>query len=264
VDFPAQGTYTLSAWVNVGAANSGTHYDIISKHDRQYALKIHSSVNFEFFEFSGGWNGIRSPVETGVWKHVTGIANAGVYQLWVDGVAATETVFSENTGASGVGLTNLSIGKRGDNSTRFFNGTIDEVTISSVARSADWVRLSYQNQRAAQTLVSFTQPVSVKAGQDTRGMTLNAQVTGSGILFTLPSGMSSGGARLSIVDMWGRVIWSRTVSAAAASSSAHRIHWNGQVGGKAVSPGVYVARIVLFDGVGRSAQTLERKIPLTR
>ncbi len=35
----------------------------------------------------------------------------------------------------------------------WFNGEIDEVRISNVARSADWVRLGYENQKPVQTLV---------------------------------------------------------------------------------------------------------------
>jgi len=40
------------------------------------------------------------------------------------------------------------------------NGYVDEVVVSTVIRSADWIKLSYQNQQASQTLVSIctTQP----------------------------------------------------------------------------------------------------------
>lgn len=38
---------------------------------------------------------------------------------------------------------------------RYLNGSMDEVRISSVARSADWVRLEYENQRTGQSLVKF-------------------------------------------------------------------------------------------------------------
>ncbi|HAJ78298.1 MAG TPA: hypothetical protein DCO75_00880, partial [Fibrobacteres bacterium] len=38
----------------------------------------------------------------------------------------------------------------------YFNGIIDEVRISRVARSADWIKLCYQNQKTGQSLVVFT------------------------------------------------------------------------------------------------------------
>jgi hypothetical protein len=37
----------------------------------------------------------------------------------------------------------------------FFNGVIDEATVAHDARSADWVKLCYMNQRAADALVKF-------------------------------------------------------------------------------------------------------------
>ena len=37
----------------------------------------------------------------------------------------------------------------------FFPGTIDEVRISNVSRSADWTRLDYMNQRQNDALVVF-------------------------------------------------------------------------------------------------------------
>jgi hypothetical protein len=37
----------------------------------------------------------------------------------------------------------------------YFKGIIDEVQISSVARSAEWIRLSYRNQNRNDLLIYF-------------------------------------------------------------------------------------------------------------
>jgi hypothetical protein len=37
----------------------------------------------------------------------------------------------------------------------FFKGAIDEVRISNVSRSADWIKLEYMNQKANNALVEF-------------------------------------------------------------------------------------------------------------
>jgi hypothetical protein len=37
----------------------------------------------------------------------------------------------------------------------FFRGSIDEVRISSKARSNDWIRLCYMNQKAEDRLIQF-------------------------------------------------------------------------------------------------------------
>lgn len=41
----------------------------------------------------------------------------------------------------------------------FFRGRLDEARLSRVARSADWIKLAHANQKASQTLVSFTEPI---------------------------------------------------------------------------------------------------------
>jgi len=37
----------------------------------------------------------------------------------------------------------------------YFNGAIDEVVVSSVPRSGDWVKLSYMNQKQRDALVKW-------------------------------------------------------------------------------------------------------------
>ena len=64
----------------------------------------------------------------------------------IEGIVGNPTTISTTTGSKYIG--------GGDfNST--LNGKMDEVRISSVARSADWVRLEYENQKADQSLVKF-------------------------------------------------------------------------------------------------------------
>jgi hypothetical protein len=49
----------------------------------------------------------------------------------------------------------LCIGRQADTSARFWNGAIDEVNIANVARSPDWIKLSYMNQQAVNKLIEF-------------------------------------------------------------------------------------------------------------
>jgi hypothetical protein len=46
------------------------------------------------------------------------------------------------------------IGCRGG-STMYFPGYIDEIRVSKTNRSADWIKLEYQNQKQSQTLVEY-------------------------------------------------------------------------------------------------------------
>jgi hypothetical protein len=59
--------------------------------------------------------------------------------------------------------------------TNYFPGTLDEIQVSNIARSADWIKLCYQNQQLNQTLVDFDDyskwPYSKKIYINTTGVT---------------------------------------------------------------------------------------------
>jgi hypothetical protein len=48
----------------------------------------------------------------------------------------------------------LRIGAEADNQC-YFDGSIDETVVSYTARSADWIKLCYMNQKAQDALVKF-------------------------------------------------------------------------------------------------------------
>jgi hypothetical protein len=59
------------------------------------------------------------------------------------------------------------------NGTQFLNGMIDEVRISNVARSNDWLDLSFQNQRPNQVLVNIGATASARRGAGSPGAAWN-------------------------------------------------------------------------------------------
>jgi hypothetical protein len=61
------------------------------------------------------------------------------------------------TGSIGSTNDNVAIGENtGSGATgRYFNGLIDEARVESSARSADWIKLSYQTQRTGATCVVY-------------------------------------------------------------------------------------------------------------
>jgi flagellar hook assembly protein FlgD len=127
--------------------------------------------------------------------------------------------------------------------------------------------LSYENQRpTGQKLVAYSMPVAIgegalRARAGAAGFT--AKPLGSGLMFEIHGADDSRRARVSLVDMWGRTVWSHV--AATSASGTSRVQWDGRANnGRAVSSGVYVARVILTDANGKTLRTLERKIPLTR
>jgi hypothetical protein len=120
----------------------------------QYRSPPH--VNMDCY-FSGGNVASKCTLAKGEWVHVAHTYEKGEARIYVNGVldGATKgnaTPLNVRTPAR------LWIGGWYDNYT--FVGDIDEVRVSKVVRSAEWVKLQYENQKPMQTLVG---PV-VRAG----------------------------------------------------------------------------------------------------
>jgi hypothetical protein len=93
----------------------------------------------------GGVAGKTIPV-MGQWYQVAATYAGGTSKIYVNGVLDDRNESKKAT----MSLMNdiyMNIGK--DN----YAGDIDEVRVSKVARSADWIKLEYENQKAGQTLV---------------------------------------------------------------------------------------------------------------
>ena len=100
--------------------------------------------------FSGGDVASRSRLQTGEWTHVVHTFQPGESRIYVngrlDGVA-------ERQGSSMAIKNPARLWLGGWYGNYDFQGDIDEVRISSVVRSPEWVRLEYENQKPLQTLV---------------------------------------------------------------------------------------------------------------
>ena len=100
--------------------------------------------------FSGADVTGKMPIPLGEWAHVVHTYEKGESRLYVNGVLDGMS----KTPSAPLALktpAHLFIGGWYDNYN--FVGDIDEVRVSSVVRSPDWVRLQYENQKPAQTLV---------------------------------------------------------------------------------------------------------------
>ena len=78
----------------------------------------------------------------GTWYYLTGMMDAAHMYIFVNGAQKNSTaktaIYASTNGLFRVG--------RMDNS-QYWNGAIDEVRIERTNRSADWIKLCYQNQR---------------------------------------------------------------------------------------------------------------------
>jgi len=146
-----QNEFTLSAWINAGG---GMEQVIINKEDsyqnRNFKLCLSANGGLDL-KFSSRSDFLDGNVTTNMdlrnagWKHVVGVYNGTHCYLYLDGEfqAIDPTIGTPE----GVGA-DLWIGRGSSmDSQREFNGAIDEVEISDIARSAAWIKASYESGR---------------------------------------------------------------------------------------------------------------------
>lgn len=159
LNYPENGRYTVSVWVN----SDSVAYNrvIIGKGDVQYYLRIHND-NWHFAEYhdlpSTAWDFTAFPYSFGEWVHLCGVRNDTSHYLYVDGVCVDSVKKRMGGDEPRNESFDVEIGRRllPDRSDGlYFSGSIDEVRISGVARSGDWIKLCYMNQRKDDNLVRF-------------------------------------------------------------------------------------------------------------
>lgn len=140
-------------------------------------------------------------------------------------------------------------------------GIYDEVRVANVARSADWVKLEYENQKESQTLVTIDTlsfPGTGIANALLSGPALSYRTMQDGVLFNIRTNTAAK-ARIEILDMRGRAVWTRSLQATAG---VNEVLWNGTE--RNAGSGIYFVRMLLLDANNKPTHTLERKLPLAR
>ena len=142
VSLQIRGDITIEAWVNMGSPNGLRR--IVSKDDltnRNYYLHTLNGVPFVGIFQSGmelktiGTTDLRN---TG-WRYIVGVNDGTNLMIYVDGILEKSEVKGGTIDNDPV---NFLVGSRGG--TEYFNGIIDEVRISNVARNPEEIRQTYQ------------------------------------------------------------------------------------------------------------------------
>ncbi|HKP97339.1 MAG TPA: DUF2341 domain-containing protein [Fibrobacteria bacterium] len=191
LDVSASDKVTLSAWVRRdGASVSGDAEGIVTKlawnsgDYRNYALQYFNDGQGVSFIVSADGTG---PGETfltssysltnGIWYHLAAVADNATLKIYVNGSqvasqAYTGGIFGHASSAARIGLTD----DNGSSDRQYWNGVIDEAGISRTDRAADWIKLSYETQKAGSSVVS----VGARSGDFTKSLQLNFNTTSSG------------------------------------------------------------------------------------
>ncbi|MDO8512701.1 MAG: DUF2341 domain-containing protein [bacterium] len=122
-----------------------------------YDLYMHLS-GIGFNSAQGDVYGIPTTGFSGNWKHITAVFFNGAYtgntKIYVNGVSQTLTQLFGGAGSATVSV-NPMISGWGYNSGYKFSGLLDDVRISNLERSAEWIKFEYYNQSSANAELTF-------------------------------------------------------------------------------------------------------------
>jgi len=294
LNFLAGSNYTLSAWIRPDTFPSpgwrdSCYYAIISKGNTQYALAIGGVDTLgarygipEMMEYRSTWSNTHPIImpTTRQWIHVVGrVATSPAKDFdtvttYVNGATIGSSAIATGTSAQVVtgdvclGRQSSVTGSTTSSPYRVFNGMIDEVEMANVARDTNWIQLSYQNQKASQTLVFVVgtttsgiagrQPVSL-ANAVGNGSTIRLSVAGKTSAECHFASAKVDGVKIAIIDLYGRTVWNKTIN-----GSVREIAWDGSTisGRKAVS-GTYIVRITTL-GSSSQIESASTKLLLMR
>jgi hypothetical protein len=93
--------------------------------------------------------------DSGAWIHLAGVFTGTGWTLYRNGSQFAESGADTNGAKPSPGAWRIGAEYASNAVTRYFHGTLDEVRLSNGARSADWIKLCYANQKEAQTLVAL-------------------------------------------------------------------------------------------------------------
>jgi hypothetical protein len=172
LNFQENGIYTISAWACADTLDNGYHI-VIGKSNEQYYLKfktsvpVSSSMVWEFVEYhdKAGWyisNSLPIIPSAKTWVYIVGVRNGTTQYFYVNGELVDSTISVTAANVTRNTEDDVTIGKflsvaaaDTDEGKCPFLGKIDEVRISNSAKSTDWIKLCYMNQKTADALVKW-------------------------------------------------------------------------------------------------------------
>jgi hypothetical protein len=178
---------TISAWIILNEL--GRQQDIVYKRHLSaapwgsYEFMVWSD-NISYFQWvnnSGNWHDVNSssPLVIGQWYYLVGVKNATHINLYINGsssgitpVIANGTIYDSDD--------HLFIGDQGWGG-GYFNGSIDEVRISQIARNASWINTSYNTMNNKATFLNFS------SEQENTAPTITGEIPSNGSIDISPT-----------------------------------------------------------------------------
>ncbi len=165
------GKITFEAWVRW---NRRDNHRIILCHGgsvgypSETVLRIGETRDYR----TGIWNGTEHhakmviPVSDSlVWIQLTGTWTGLNWDLYRNGVKVATTGPDTNSAQNSPAAWRIGAEFIGNAISRYYSGSLDEVRLSNVSRSADWIKANYENQKVGETMVSFGSNSAIFGGR---------------------------------------------------------------------------------------------------
>jgi biopolymer transport protein ExbB len=148
---PSQG-FTASAWVRFDAPQAQAYLVSLAEQGRELTLGIDGTHAFARYAGAGAPVTVtqgNGELSAGQWHLLALTAGAGQLMLYVDGIAAGQAAVTlQELGGT------LSVGSS-THASNFLTGEVDEVEVSKIARSADWIKALARSEGTTAPLVVY-------------------------------------------------------------------------------------------------------------
>lgn len=156
------GGFTFSVWANPAAVTADAKLMDFGNGpglDNLALSRAGSTADLRFDAWHGATGSSVTAVDafvTGVWQHFAVTVSGKSARIYRNGVLAASGELADTIAA--VRRETNYLGRSSWTADQPFQGKLDEPVVARTARSADWIRLAYANQRPDQNLLSF-QPI---------------------------------------------------------------------------------------------------------
>ncbi len=139
-------SFTIDAWIYRSATQNSSDSAIVSKIGNSGAsypgyMLYYNGNTVDLYINGGNRANSTTIIPANTWTHVTGVWTGTLAQIYINGVLSVSSSYSTAPTSSSHPLY---IGRYDSVLTRMFTGSIDEVRISNIARSANEIRASYE------------------------------------------------------------------------------------------------------------------------
>jgi RHS repeat-associated protein len=155
-------SFTLEAWVNpsLDSANRAVFGNAFAAAGYLFRITTGNKLRFILISDGNNYNGRDSSTLSSGWHHMVGVwSGSGNPNVYIDGVLDNAATVSGGTMSTITTAAHTRIGstpESGSGYECYFNGSIDEVRSSKTARSADWIKTEYNNQKSTSTFYSVS------------------------------------------------------------------------------------------------------------